>query len=231
MRDFDDDDEVVVVGQTLPRIATASALDERRIFVSWHAGDRAKEREVVDLGAVLARFKLYAPLRDDDALFGTVRAQEHGYGVAWGDGSIDMGSVTIAEAADETMTAEDFSAFMERHSFTLDRVAAELGISRRMAAYYKKQARVPRTVALACRYLDKASAMARPADGETTTDVVRQLVAQIVDTDARYRLRPDVRWNLDRLRAALEEKAAAALHEANEAVLGMTLVKPPIRHG
>lgn len=163
MTDFNDD-EVVVVGQPLPRIATVRALDERRIFISWCAGDRSKEQEVVDLGAVLARFKLYAPLRDDDARFAAVRVQEHGYGIAWGDGAIDMASTTVADAADETMTAEDFAAFMDRHGFTLDRVAAELGISRRMAAYYKKQARVPRTVALACRYLDRAQGYGEARD-------------------------------------------------------------------
>jgi hypothetical protein len=153
MPDFDDD-EVVVVGQPLPRIATVQALDAFVVGVEWHAGTRGKLAEVVDLAAALARFKLYAPLRDDPALFATARVQEHGYGIAWGDGAIDMASTTVADAADETMTAEDFAGFMDRHGFTLDRVAAELGISRRMAAYYKKQARVPRTVALACGYIE-----------------------------------------------------------------------------
>ena len=153
MIDFDDD-EVVIVGQRLPRIVAVAPLDGLNVVVTWHAGARGRDREVVDLGPAVARFKLYAPLQDDPSLFATVHVQEHGYGVAWGGGAIDMASTTIADAADETMTAEDFAAFMARHGFTLDRVAAELGISRRMAAYYKKQARVPRTVALACRYID-----------------------------------------------------------------------------
>ena len=47
-------------------------------------------------------------------------------------------------------------------------MATELGISRRMAAYYKKQARVPRTVALACRYLDRMHDTAAEMTGDST---------------------------------------------------------------
>ena len=166
MTDFDD--EVVVVGQPLPRIVAVQALDGFHIGVNWQTGTRLKVAEVVDLEPAVARFKLYAPLRDNPTLFSTVRAQQHGYGVEWGGGTIDMASTTIADAADETMTAEDFTAFMKRHSLTLDRVATELGISRRMAAYYKKQARVPRTVALACRYLDRMHDTAAEMTGDST---------------------------------------------------------------
>ncbi len=158
MTSFDDDEEVVVVGRSLPRLVSIAPMDGFNVAVTWHAGTRAKEREIVDLAPLVARYKVYAPLRDDPDLFRTVRLHEHRYGVTWGDGSIDMGASTIADVSDEAMTADDFSAFMDRHNFTLDRVAAELGISRRMAAYYKKEHRVPRTVALACRYIDSKSA-------------------------------------------------------------------------
>lgn len=160
----DVDDEMTVVGRHLPRITSVRPLDGRRVAVTW-MDEGARDPGTVDLGATMARFKVYAPLRADPALFATVHVQDHGYGVAWGDGAIDMASTTIADAAEETMTAEDFSAFMTRHGFTLDRVAAELGISRRMASYYRKSDRVPRVVALACRYID-----GRPTDRSTIGD-------------------------------------------------------------
>ena len=208
MTDFDDD-EVVVVGQPLPRIAAVAPLDDFHIAVTWQPGVRVREREVVDLGPAVARFKLYAPLRDDPALFATARVQEHRYGVAWGDGSIDMASTTIADAADETMAAEDFSAFMARHGFTLDRVATELGISRRMAAYYKKQARVPRTVALACRYIDVATP-ARQRGATETSDLgdVPEHVRKIAAID---------RFNGDEITAEDAEAAVRAKDAVDDA--------------
>ena len=63
MTDFDD--EVVVVGQPLPRIVAVQALDGFHIGVNWQTGTRLKVAEVVDLEPAVARFKLYAPLRDN----------------------------------------------------------------------------------------------------------------------------------------------------------------------
>ena len=44
---------------------------------------------------------------------------------------------------------------MRRNGYTFDSVAAELGISRRLAAYYAKEREIPRHIALACHYLDR----------------------------------------------------------------------------
>lgn len=142
------------VGDPLPSIATVVALDAFDVAVVWQTGRHFGQREIVDLAPAVLGFKIYAPLRDDPDLFRTIHVQDHGMGVAWGDGRIDMASTTIEDLAGETMTSQDFSAFMARHDFTLDRVAAELGISRRMAAYYRKQRKVPRYIALACAYVD-----------------------------------------------------------------------------
>ncbi len=166
-----DGDEIVEVDGPPPRLASAMPLGGFEIAVTWDPGTREKEREVVDLTPTILRYRVYAPLKDDPALFATVHLKDHRFGVAWGvTGSIEMGALMIEDSADETMRPEDFDAFMRRHDFTLDAVAAELGVSRRMAAYYRKEHRVPRTVALACRDLDlKAEAMgsANGAGGET----------------------------------------------------------------
>ena len=52
------------------------------------------------------------------------------------------------------MEPGDFAAFMRRHGFTLESVAAELGISPRLAAHYAEGSTVPRYIALACRQID-----------------------------------------------------------------------------
>ena len=52
------------------------------------------------------------------------------------------------------MTAADVSAFMNRHGFTFDRVAAELGIGKRLAGYDAAGRSVPRAIAMACELMD-----------------------------------------------------------------------------
>ena len=80
---------------------------------------------------------------------------DHGSAIAWGaSDDIDMAATSVRRLSAETMTPHDFKAFMQRQGYTLDGVAAELGISRRLAAYYAKERDVPRYIALACRYLE-----------------------------------------------------------------------------
>jgi hypothetical protein len=106
--------------------------------------------------------KVFAPLRNDPGLFQTVHIVEGGAAIAWGDDDkIDMAATTVERLADESMTPADFSAFLERHSLSLDAAAAQLGISRRLAAYYAKDREIPRYIALACAYLDQALSSAR----------------------------------------------------------------------
>ena len=154
------DDDTFVVGAPLPRIAAAEARDGLRIVVTWASDGPGAAVQVVDLAPAVFRYKLYAPLRDDSALFRAVRVTDDGFALAWGEGDdLDMASTTLAELAEQAMTPDDFGAFMKRNGYTLDSVAAELGISRRLAAYYAKDREIPRAVALACRYLDKGRLM------------------------------------------------------------------------
>ncbi|MBV8746324.1 MAG: hypothetical protein JO134_14905 [Xanthobacteraceae bacterium] len=57
------------------------------------------------------------------------------------------------------MSSADFRAWLERHNFTYDAAAAQLGISRRLVAYYASKRDLPRYIVLACRYLDTESAV------------------------------------------------------------------------
>lgn len=63
------------------------------------------------------------------------------------------------EQAGEIMAASAFRTWMENHSFTLDRAAEALGVSRRTIAYYLSgEQPVPKTVMLATEGFDRRMA-------------------------------------------------------------------------
>ena len=146
--------DVVTVGKALPRIRSVSFNDGYEVAVTWDAATRDGRTDAVDLAPLIFRLKFYAPLRDDRRLMATIRAIDEGTAIAWGDGDVDMAATSVLDLAEESMTAADFSEFMTRHGFTFDRIAAELGISKRLAGYYAAGRSVPRYIALACALMD-----------------------------------------------------------------------------
>lgn len=151
-------DPSFVVGDALPRIASVSAGDDAHVTVTWAAGTRAGRIETIDIAPAIFRYRVYAPLRGDLDLFRSVHVAHEGFAIAWGhDDAIDMASTMLEDLARQTMTPADFAAFVKRHGYSYDSVAAELGISRRQAAYYQRAKAVPRYIALACAYLDQRS--------------------------------------------------------------------------
>ena len=152
------ENQTFTVGEALPRIASVSVLQGFQVAVKWQAGARAGQSDVIDLGPAIMTYKLYAPLRDDPELFRTVHVINYGSALGWGDGEeIDMSAEGVEDLAEQAMTAAEFRAFMERHKFTQDAAAAQLGISRRQVNYFLTSKTIPRTVALACAYLDAQS--------------------------------------------------------------------------
>ena len=83
-----------------------------------------------------------------------MRAIDDGTAIAWGDGEVDMAATFVLDLAEQSMTAADVSGFLKRHGFTFDRVAAELGISKRLAGYCAAGRIVPRSIAMACELMD-----------------------------------------------------------------------------
>ncbi len=144
-----------VVGKKLPRLRAVSFHSGYELEVKWDDATRNGGLDVVDLAPLLFRMKFYAPLRENSALLNTVHIINDGSAIAWGaDDELDMATTSILRLAEEAMTPADFTAFMKRHDFTFGRVAAELGISPRLAAYYAKERSVPRYIALACHCID-----------------------------------------------------------------------------
>lgn len=148
-------DHVFIVGEILPRIASVSVHRDFHVTVTWGEGSRAGRSDVVDLGPTIMTYKLYAPLRDNPSLFQTVRVINYGSALGWGNGEeIDMSAEGVEDLAEQAMTASDLKSFLERHGFTQEAAAAQLGISRRQVNYYLTSKSIPRTVALACAYID-----------------------------------------------------------------------------
>lgn len=156
----------VIVGRKLPRIHSVAYHARCEVDVSWSGVTRDGMSEIVDLAPLIFRLKFYAPLRDDESLRRTVHLVNDGTALAWGDNDdIDMAAVSVLRLAEDVMSAADFTAFMKRHGFTFERVAAELGISKRLAGYYAAGRTVPRPIAMACELVDlKASIDTRSED-------------------------------------------------------------------
>jgi hypothetical protein len=148
-------ESVVHIGDQMPRVRSVSYNGAYEIVVSWAFGTRERNADIVDLAPVVLTHKFYRPLRDNPEMLKTVHIIADGAAIAWGENDVvDMAATTIERLAEETMDSDEFRAWLERHKFTYDAATAQLGISRRLVAYYASTRRVPRYIALACRYLD-----------------------------------------------------------------------------
>ena len=140
----------------LPRITQAVAGEQPyTLHITWeHGGD-----SLVDVSGLMTTFRLYAPLRDNPALFCQVRVGAYGTDVVWTE-DVDMSADTLwrlsLEQSGVTMSGDAFHAWRVRKHYTLDEAARALGLSRRMVAYYDHGDKpIPRTVALATLGLDQ----------------------------------------------------------------------------
>ncbi len=140
--------------KTMPRIAAVSVGKKpHTLRVRWAHG----EVHTIDVSSPLNKFRVYASLRQDVALFKRVRVGEHGTDIVWSD-ELDMAADTLWRLAQEqagiTMTADAFHQWRKQKNYTLDDAATALGISRRMAAYYDHGDKpIPRVVTLATQAL------------------------------------------------------------------------------
>jgi len=142
--------EMVDTGIPIPRIAKIWVAGKLCLQVLWADGVRAGKTEEVDLSPAINSYKFYRALRYNDKLFGTAHLVDEGNAVAWGNDDIDMSAETIETLAQESMSPEDFAAFIARNKLTQAAAAIVLGRSRRQIAYYLNPGPVPRVIALAC---------------------------------------------------------------------------------
>jgi hypothetical protein len=145
--------DIIDSGIAMPRLADVRPVDadHHLVKITWAEGDRRGKTEVVDLSPLIYTHRFYVPLRNDPTLFNTVHLLDNGEAIAWGDDSIDMAADSIERLAAETMSVDEFRAFLTRNNLTQEKAAAILGRSRRSIASYANQGGIPRIVALACR--------------------------------------------------------------------------------
>lgn len=129
-------------------IKRVKAMPPRRLRVSWSNGVTA----VLDLAGAIDRMRSLAALKEA-ALFNKVRVGEWGHSVVWGEHA-ELGADSLWRRTLEAIGRRDVAVFNEwrlRHRLSLSRAAEELGLSRRMVAYYESGIHeVPKTVLLAC---------------------------------------------------------------------------------
>jgi hypothetical protein len=141
----------------IPRIAEARTLAPFKVAVTWDNGVSA----TVDLRGHLKRLAVFAPLLRDRSLWPLMKVDEElAYHLAWPDpaGGLDLEVPTDLlwrlhlEQSGQVMSPAAFAEWMDRHRLSLEGAAKALGISRRMAAYYKSGERLaPKTIMLACK--------------------------------------------------------------------------------
>ncbi|MEF2073501.1 DUF2442 domain-containing protein [Consotaella aegiceratis] len=141
------DDEMVVVGKPLPRIASVVPLDGFRVRIEWSGGGT----EEIDLAPALFNHRHFVPLRSDPDLFRQVQVEDWGSALGW-PGDIALSAEWI-ERLPRDMTNADFRQTMDDLAMTLDGMAATLGVARRQIASYRKDKPVPKHIALAMEAL------------------------------------------------------------------------------
>ncbi len=141
-------DDIIQVGTPLPRIAEAVPLDGRKVRITWTTG----ESVTIDIAPVLHSRRVYIPLRQDDALFRSLRVSAYGNAIEWND-DVDLSAVWLARLPSVLFDNEDFRKAMDALGMTLDGMAEALEVSRRLVADYRKDRPIPRHISLATRYL------------------------------------------------------------------------------
>lgn len=136
----------------MPTIKSVAPLSDHCVRVVWEETIRPYRTEDIDLTPLIKTLKFYKPLRDDKALFNSVRVIDFGHAVGWGeDDELDMAATSIERLAEESMSANDFREFLHTNKLTQERAAIVLGRSRpQIANYVSGKYPIPRVVVLAC---------------------------------------------------------------------------------
>jgi DNA-binding XRE family transcriptional regulator len=138
-----------------PNIRAIRAGDGRELLVTWKGGAESP----VDVGAYIARYAIFAPLRQDDAAFQAVSVGEWGWCAHWSD-AMEIASDTLWRLALEQGSAR-LRRWREAHGMTQAEAASALGVSPRMWRYYEAgEHLLPKTVRLACAGFDAKAAAA-----------------------------------------------------------------------
>lgn len=143
-----EEDEFVDAGSPMPVIRQAEPLENFHVRVEWDDG----REEVIDLRPAILSHRAYISLRNDVAAFSAFKVRDRGDSLVWPDGQ-ELSADWIQELAPKELGNDEFRNAMSELRLSLDGMAARLGIARRLVADYRKDRPIPKTVALATRYL------------------------------------------------------------------------------
>jgi hypothetical protein len=133
----------------MPNIRSVRADSGFKLVVVWKGGAES----IVDVGAHIARFSVFSPLRTNEALFREVAVGEWGWCARWSE-DMEISSDTLWRLALEQGSTW-LRAWRIKHEMTQREAAAALGVSPRMWRYYEAGTHLmPKTVRLACIGLD-----------------------------------------------------------------------------
>ena len=123
-------------------------LEAMNLELSYADGEAFK----VDIAKVIKGYPTLKGIRD---VFSKVKLGDHGLSLVWNDDDdLELASDNLRARAIEQAgeySHETILNWMAKHNLTLDQAAIELGLSRRMLAYYRSGEKVvPKTVGLAC---------------------------------------------------------------------------------
>jgi len=93
------DDEMISVGDPLPRLTAVQVLDDRRVRITWDDGSS----DEIDLAPALGSRKVFTAPLNDDAIFASAKVGSFGDCITWG-GDAELSAVWIEELALQART-------------------------------------------------------------------------------------------------------------------------------
>ncbi len=127
-----------------PNIRAIRPDKSRNLVITWKGGAES----VVDVAKHLTEYAIFAPLRDDDALFRSVKVGDWGWCAHWSD-DMEISSDTLWRLALDQGSAW-LRTWRTTHCLTQAEAAQALGVSPRMWRYYEGGSHLlPKTVRLA----------------------------------------------------------------------------------
>jgi hypothetical protein len=144
--------DIQSTGVQLPHIAHVDARFPDILVITWADGQRVGRVDAINVSPIINTYKIFRPLRKNEALFEAARVSEDRDSIVWDDNDdLELSAEALEELAEQTMAPDHFVAFMQRNGLTEEGVATILGYSRRQIGYFKTTGPIPRVVALACR--------------------------------------------------------------------------------
>ena len=128
----------------VPNIKAVRVGENRSLMILWRGGAES----IVDIGAFLAEYAVFAPLRENDEGFCKIEVGEWGWCVHWSD-DMEISADTLWRLTLE-QGAEWLRAWRTGRRMTQAEAARALGVSPRMWRYYEAGSHLlPKTVRLA----------------------------------------------------------------------------------